>query len=679
MKKIIAWLLSLLIVFSLVACAKPATEMGFSDPAAAAMTWIKEQMENNTLFSFDYNGVEYAKHITQWDKVVEETQNGWILTYKNGDVTAWSEIIYDSEMAALEWTNYFKNEGSGKSPVISNIQAINAAVTIKDPIMTSAKGSIPDITDFQRFSVDLTKESEYSMASGEGRSSDLIMPYFDICNGEYGVIGGIGWSGDWKATFSNEDGRVTITAGMKQTNIALLAGEDMRTPMMALQFFVGDQDDGHNDFRQLVLKSYTPADESGHPIKYGPIVWTSDSQGGLGLENELQAVRSRVEGNIKFDVHWIDAGWYGDKLGNNLSDGSWYNNVGNWYFIPDGYPDGNIKPVSDYLHEHGKELLLWVEPERAIEGTKLTVEHPEYFYDKKETSDFMLLKLSENEVLEYMVDWIGGLLRENGVDWYRQDFNMKPTTYWSAEDRKLGEDRVGITEIQYITNEYRFLDALVEMNPGLMIDNCASGGKRLDLEMMSRSIPLWRTDYTSSGSTKEDSTAEGVRTIGANLSWWLPISDGSYSPNGSPSGNLYNYRCSTMNLAIHARTGTNLFIDEYLLRREIMRGDYYILKQGYNDENSREDNISNTDACYEYYLEDEGRGFLAVFRPNGCDVKKMTYLLKGLDENATYNLSVNFTDYTLTMTGKKLMEDGLSVDFFKDGDLSYVIFFEKVA
>lgn len=42
---------------------------------------------------------------------------------------------------------------------------------------------------------------------------------------------------------------------------------------------------------------------------------------------------------------------------------------------------------------------------------------------------------------------------------------------------------------------YAFWDALLARHPGLIIDNCASGGRRIDLETVSRSIPLWRTDY----------------------------------------------------------------------------------------------------------------------------------------------------------------------------------------
>ena len=290
MKKILAVLVCALMLFSVAACGSQGVTVNVDDPAATAKAWITAQIKHNTLFSFDYDGVTYADHIKNWKKTVEQTEDGWTVTYKNGDVTAWSEITFDEELAALEWTNYFKNEGSTDSLVISNIQAINSTVTVKNPVLTTASGSGPSAIDFQPITVDLVADGSFAASTTGGRSSQGAWPYFDISNGEYGVIGGIGWTGDWAAKFTNNEGVISIVAGMQDTNISLLGGEDMRTPMFMLQFFSGDQDDGHNAFRQLMLKSYTPADASGEPIKYGPIYVSS--YGGTGEQLLLNTIET---------------------------------------------------------------------------------------------------------------------------------------------------------------------------------------------------------------------------------------------------------------------------------------------------------------------------------------------------------------------------------------------------
>ena len=48
--------------------------------------------------------------------------------------------------------------------------------------------------------------------------------------------------------------------------------------------------------------------------------------------------------------------------------------------------------------------------------------------------------------------------------------------------------------IRYIEGLYEMWDELRAKNPGLVIDNCASGGRRIDLEAISRSVALWQSD-----------------------------------------------------------------------------------------------------------------------------------------------------------------------------------------
>ena len=43
---------------------------------------------------------------------------------------------------------------------------------------------------------------------------------------------------------------------------------------------------------------------------------------------------------------------------------------------------------------------------------------------------------------------------------------------------KEGPERTGITEIKHIMGLYRFWDELRSRHPGLVIDNCSSGGRR---------------------------------------------------------------------------------------------------------------------------------------------------------------------------------------------------------
>ena len=65
---------------------------------------------------------------------------------------------------------------------------------------------------------------------------------------------------------------------------------------------------------------------------------------------------------------------------------------------------------------------------------------------------------------------------------------------WQSGDKN--PDRLGMTGLRYVEGLYQMWDDIRKANPKLFIDNFASGGRRIDLETMSRSIPLWRSDNT---------------------------------------------------------------------------------------------------------------------------------------------------------------------------------------
>src|SRR5262249_32667014 len=94
-----------------------------------------------------------------------------------------------------------------------------------------------------------------------------------------------------------------------------------------------------------------------------------------------------------------------------------------------------------------------------------------------------------------------------------QDFNFEPIDHWHAHD---APDRRGMTENRYVRGYWAYWDALVEKKPGLLIDSCASGGRRNDLETLRRAVPLHTSDFDYGHSIGRQS-----RTYG--LSFWAPV------------------------------------------------------------------------------------------------------------------------------------------------------------
>ncbi len=93
--------------------------------------------------------------------------------------------------------------------------------------------------------------------------------------------------------------------------------------------------------------------------------------------------------------------------------------------------------------------------------------------------DDRLLNLGNDDVRQFLTDFVAERIEQYGLDWYREDFNIAPLEYWQEAD---APDRVGISEIRFVTNLYAMWDELLARFPHLAIDNCASGGRRIDLE-----------------------------------------------------------------------------------------------------------------------------------------------------------------------------------------------------
>ena len=86
------------------------------------------------------------------------------------------------------------------------------------------------------------------------------------------------------------------------------------------------------------------------------------------------------------------------------------------------------------------------------------------------------------------------------MDLFREDNNSDPGTTWptldAREEQQTGLPRKGITENKGIQGHYMLWDEIIDFcaknGKCTFIDNCASGGRRIDLETCRRSVPLWR-------------------------------------------------------------------------------------------------------------------------------------------------------------------------------------------
>ena len=135
--------------------------------------------------------------------------------------------------------------------------------------------------------------------------------------------------------------------------------------------------------------------------------------------SERQFMEAYVRERIPLTRWWMDAGWY-------VCD-EWPQ-IGTWEIDTSRFPNG-IKAVSDLAHAHGMQLILWFEPERVTAGSWLQQNHPEWLLGDT------LLDLGNPDARTWLTDHVDRLISEQGIDLYRQDFNMDyPLTPYSLDD-----------------------------------------------------------------------------------------------------------------------------------------------------------------------------------------------------------------------------------------------------
>ena len=295
----------------------------------------------------------------------------------------------------------------------------------------------------------------------------------------------------------------TCCAGQELTHFKLLPGEEIRTPMVVLQFWRGDRLRSQNLWRRWMMAHSMPRAEGKLPP---PQFVASSSRAygemiGANEQNQIMHIDRYREEGLKLDYWWMDAGWYVQKSG--------WPEVGTWEVDPQRFPRG-LRPISDYAHSKGMGIVVWFEPERVAAGTWLTKNHPAWILGGEKGG---LLNLGNPEAWSWLLDHVDRMITRERIDWYRQDFNMDPLGFWRDHD---AADRQGITEIRHVTGLLTYWDELRRRHPNLKIDCCASGGRRNDVETLRRAVPLWRTDCAFE--------PVGTQSHTYGISSWIPYS-----------------------------------------------------------------------------------------------------------------------------------------------------------
>jgi len=600
-------------------------------------------------FSFVYGGKHVDELLENW---TQERRSEKLDTARTKITTIWTdpdtglklhwEAIRFSDFPAIEWLLHFENAGSADTPIIENIQALD--LTISSPLsrdipylLHKTNGAPSNPTDFEVSTAVINEENSEIMGGGGGRSSNKDFPFFKIETGRGSFIIAVGWSGQWQANLECLDNAsLHTTAGLERTHFLLHPGEKVRTPRMLILYWDGDTLESNAQFRQLIYKHYVVVQNGEKPL---PTLYSNTcfTRGGGWLnecnaENQISLINAYAPLGLQAVI--TDAGWF---------EGGWPAGAGNWTPRKDAYPEG-MGPVAAAAEANDMIYGLWFEPERVVSGTWIHENHPEWCLSSTdEAQGTYLLNFGLKEVQDYFFGIVKGFMDLPGFRVYRQDFNMNPLPYWRYND---APERQGITEIKYIEGLYAYWERIANTWPESLRVECASGGRRIDLETIMRMHVHQKSDYWFHNEVDQGSI------------WGLS----QYLPNNifmAPIDRMDEY-------TFHSAMATSLCIgwiadapvfDKQLAKkytaryreiRHLLIGAWYPLLP-YSRETR--DWIAS-----QYHRPDLDEGMILVFRRPGNLYVTVELSLHGLKPEAIYELSYDSNGKKATLKGADLMK-----------------------
>ena len=205
-------------------------------------------------------------------------------------------------------------------------------------------------------------------------------------------------------------------------------------------------------------------------------------------ENMLRLSNALTGHDVDYVV--MDAGWYG------RDDAGWSDCGGDWIPYARLFPEG-VKATADAIRAAGFKPGIWFEPETCAKLSAV-FQKQDWLLTRHgsviDTDNRRFLDLRRDDVQAYLAERMTGLLKDCGFEYVKIDYNDCIGVGCDSPDG-LGE---GLR--QNMQGTLRMFRDMQETIPGLMIENCASGGHRLEPSLLGAS---WLASFSDAHEQSE--------------------------------------------------------------------------------------------------------------------------------------------------------------------------------
>lgn len=218
-------------------------------------------------------------------------------------------------------------------------------------------------------------------------------------------------------------------------------------------------------------------------------------------ENEIPIINLAAEAGAEY--YCMDAGWHEEKTW------GWMDNIGEWIECEARFPHG-LKRVFDHVKEKGMIPGIWVEIEvMGINCPLASIWPDECFFmrhgKRVKTRGRFQLDFRSKIVRDHVTSVVDRLIRDYGIGYFKFDYNQD-----SGVGTEYAADSAGDGLLEHSRACYDWLCEISRKYPDLIIENCASGGMRIDYKQLSilsiqstsdQTNYLWNANIASKSAT----------------------------------------------------------------------------------------------------------------------------------------------------------------------------------
>jgi alpha-galactosidase len=290
----------------------------------------------------------------------------------------------------------------------------------------------------------------------------------------------VAWSGNHQLLAERlADGRRYVQGGelLHPGEVVLEPGESYTTPDVVGVYAASGLTEASWGFHRA-LRS-----RAAQPVRPRPV--TLNTWEAVYFRHDLDVLRRLADAAASVGVERfvLDDGWFGSRRDDTSG-------LGDWTVSPDVYPDG-LGPLIDHVRAAGMEFGIWVEPEMVNPDSDLYRAHPEWALVADGPAPVLgrnqlVLDLANDGAFTHVLGQLDELLADHDISYVKWDMNRDHV-------HGAGADGAAGTHAQTLA-VYRLLDELRRRHPRVEFESCASGGGRIDHEILQRTERVWTSD-----------------------------------------------------------------------------------------------------------------------------------------------------------------------------------------